>query len=71
MRYFRWWAQTRALDGDGLVYIIHGWESGLDASPAYDGAYGIPEFDPIPRFAQVRPTGGADIVWEFPCIAVL
>eukprot|EP00041_Stephanoeca_diplocostata_P017071 m.339563 g.339563 ORF g.339563 m.339563 type:complete len:470 (-) comp20584_c0_seq17:969-2378(-) len=55
IRYFRWWAQTRSLDGDGLVYIIHGWESGLDASPAYDGAYDIPDSDPVPRFAQLYP----------------
>lgn len=26
---------------DGLVTVIHGWESGLDASPAYDEAYGV------------------------------
>jgi hypothetical protein len=40
--YFRWWRDTREVDKDGLVAILHGWESGLDASPAYDEAYGLP-----------------------------
>jgi hypothetical protein len=34
-----WWADTRDPENTGLVGIIHGWESGLDASPAYDEAY--------------------------------
>ena len=34
-RYFRWWANTRDLNNDSLVTILHGWESGLDASPMY------------------------------------
>ena len=33
-----WWADSRDVDGNGLVSIIHGWESGMDASPAYDDA---------------------------------
>jgi len=36
--YFDWWRNERDL-GDGLVTIIHNWESGLDASPAYDPAF--------------------------------
>lgn len=28
-----WWQTTRMPDGDDLVTIVHGWESGLDASP--------------------------------------
>lgn len=40
VRYFKWWRRERDL-GDGLVTILHGWESGLDASPAYDGAYSV------------------------------
>lgn len=39
VRYFDWWANTRDVDGNGLVSIIHGWESGLDASPIYDIPY--------------------------------
>jgi hypothetical protein len=39
--YFDWWANERDPDGDGLVSIIHPWESGIDASPLYDPAHGI------------------------------
>jgi hypothetical protein len=39
--YFDWWAAERDPDGDGLVSIIHPWESGIDASPLYDPAHGI------------------------------
>ena len=53
VEYFQWWSTTRDIDGNGLITIIHGccavllfiarhacsWESGLDASPAYDLAY--------------------------------
>jgi len=38
VNYFKWWRANRDL-GDGLVVIIHNWESGLDASPAYDPAF--------------------------------
>lgn len=38
----------RSPDGDNLVCIIHPWESGLDASPVYDPAWGIT--DPQPPF---------------------
>lgn len=36
----RWhrWFQGRRLDGDGLVTIIHPWESGMDNSPRFDSA---------------------------------
>ena len=40
VRYFKWFRHERDL-GDGLVVILHGWESGLDASPAYDQAYSV------------------------------
>lgn len=52
-RYFDWWAATRDVDGNGLVAIIHGWESGIDASPAYDAAYGIT--DPHPSSRNIYP----------------
>jgi len=39
--YWRWWKDTRALSDSGLVSILHGWESGLDASPMYDDAYDV------------------------------
>lgn len=34
--YLEWWATTRDVNGDGLVSILHPWESGLDSSPVYD-----------------------------------
>lgn len=55
VKYFRWWRDNRAVDGDSLVYVIHGWESGLDASPAYDQAYGIPVEIPKPPYALLYP----------------
>jgi len=39
--YFNWWRVTRDVDGDGLVAAIHNWETGLDASPAYDPAFNV------------------------------
>ena len=42
-RYFNWWKENRDVDGSGLVAILHPWESGIDLSPAYDPALGIPE----------------------------
>ena len=41
VKYFDWWRTTRDLDGNGLVTILHPWESGLDLSPAYDSALGV------------------------------
>ncbi|MBN2152018.1 MAG: hypothetical protein JW839_11260 [Candidatus Lokiarchaeota archaeon] len=43
--YFDWWENTRDPDGDGLVSIVHPWESGIDASPVYDPALGVKEQD--------------------------
>jgi hypothetical protein len=40
-RYWRWWGAERNVRGNGLVSVLHGWESGLDASPLYDAAYGL------------------------------
>lgn len=51
--YFDWWRRTRDVAGNGLVAIIHGWESGIDASPAYDHAYGI--YDPYVSYFDVYP----------------
>ncbi|KAI9331029.1 Six-hairpin glycosidase-like protein [Zopfochytrium polystomum] len=36
--YLDWWRNTRDL-GDGLVVTVHPWETGIDASPAYDAAW--------------------------------
>jgi hypothetical protein len=43
LKYYNWWWNERR-NSDGLVTIIHPWESGLDASPAYDPVWG---FTPI------------------------
>jgi hypothetical protein len=40
VNYFTWWRSERDL-GDGLVVAIHNWETGLDASPAYDPAFHV------------------------------
>lgn len=53
VRYFDWWAAHRDVDGNALVVILQGWESGMDASPAYDAAYGITE--PQPTFWRLYP----------------
>lgn len=45
VRFFDWLARVRDPDNDGLVAIIQPDESGLDASPKYDKAMGIP-YDP-------------------------
>jgi hypothetical protein len=55
VRYFDWWARIRDVNHDNLVSIIHGWESGLDASPAYDPAYGIKADNPHPSFWELYP----------------
>ncbi|KAI8608772.1 Six-hairpin glycosidase-like protein [Chytriomyces sp. MP71] len=36
--YLDWWRTTRDL-GDGLVVTVHPWETGIDASPAYDAPW--------------------------------
>jgi hypothetical protein len=42
-RFFNWWKATRDVVNNGLVTIIHPWESGIDLSPAYDPALGVSE----------------------------
>lgn len=41
-RYYGWLTTARDPDGDGLVSVIHPWETGVDASPAFDGLLGWP-----------------------------
>jgi glycogen debranching enzyme len=38
VKFLEWW-QLRDHDNDGLVSIIHPWESGIDASPTYDPVF--------------------------------
>jgi hypothetical protein len=46
IEYHGWWAHERQPDNDGLVVIIHPWESGLDASPMFDEALKVPHDQP-------------------------
>jgi Mannosylglycerate hydrolase MGH1-like glycoside hydrolase domain len=40
VRHHEWVERDRAIDGDGLLWIIQPDESGLDASPKFDSAFG-------------------------------
>lgn len=40
--YHAWFDRRRDPDGDGLICLIHPWESGWDASPRWDRAMGLP-----------------------------
>lgn len=48
VRYQEWWHKERDPDKDGLISIIHPWESGLDASPIYDPVFDFFEY-PVPE----------------------
>ncbi|MFN8498830.1 MAG: trehalase family glycosidase [Anaerolineae bacterium] len=39
--YHAWWLRRRDPDGDNLVSAIHPWETGWDASPAWDAPMGL------------------------------
>lgn len=45
-RYYRWLAEHRDPDGDGLISVISESETGLDYSPAYDAVNGYRYGDP-------------------------
>jgi len=55
VKYFDWWRTTRDVDNDYLISIFHGWESGLDASPIYDLAYGIHPSNTHPTYLELYP----------------
>lgn len=55
VRYLDWWRTTRDANGDYLVSIFHGWESGLDSSPIYDPSYGLPPEITHPKWAELYP----------------
>ena len=42
-KYYRWLAENRDFDGDGLLSIISPFESGMDWKPTYDPVVGFPE----------------------------
>jgi hypothetical protein len=48
VKYWDWWRTTRDIDGDGLVTILHPWESGIDISPAYDAAWHVENVSDLP-----------------------
>ena len=50
VKYLEWW-EGRDHDRDGLVSIIHPWESGMDASPTYDPVFRLKD----PRWHDVYP----------------
>lgn len=72
--YFDWWREERdeGVDNDGLVTIVHGWESGLDASPALDPAYKVyvtevnqTSFQSLyPRFVELIATYNFAFRWD-------
>jgi hypothetical protein len=49
VRHHEWVEQERSLDGDGLLWLIQPDESGLDASPKFDSAFGW-RADGLPGF---------------------
>lgn len=54
VRFFDWLARVRDQDHDDLVAIIQPDESGLDASPKYDGLMGIPIDPPDETLPALR-----------------
>lgn len=54
VRFFDWLSRVRDQDGDGLVAIIQPDESGLDASPKYDGPMDIPSDPPTETLPALR-----------------
>jgi hypothetical protein len=59
-KYYMWWLHRRDLDGDGLVSIIHPWESGLDASPLYDDVHRYNRAHRVRRDPDAWTSWGAD-----------
>ncbi len=54
LRFVRWLQRVRDQDNDGLVAIIQPDESGLDASPKYDAAMGVPSQPPEETLPALR-----------------
>jgi len=56
----RWLAQSRDPSEDGLITLYHGWESGMDNSPRWDGPYSrVHVGDDLPPY-QRRDTSVVD-----------
>ncbi|MBI5201056.1 MAG: hypothetical protein HY925_05675 [Elusimicrobia bacterium] len=56
LSFFRWLDEMRDLDRDGLISIVQPDESGLDCSPKFDAAMGIPP-EPRSGIAPALKTG--------------
>lgn len=52
LAWHRWLATARDPDGIGLVEIHHGWESGFDNSPRWDGPYSRVVAGPVPPYTR-------------------
>jgi glucosylglycerate hydrolase len=61
LAWHRWLARVRDPDRVGLVEIHHGWESGFDNSPRWDGPYSRVRPGAVPPFARrdTRHVGSA------------
>lgn len=68
-RYYDWLA-GRDWDGDGLLTIVQPFESGLDASPQYDGALGISRFSASGHLLRSMASTAhySALAWEVPRI---
>jgi len=68
--YYDWWENWRDPDGDGLVSIVHPWESGIDASPIYDPALRVKEQDQgkfwktYPKFLLIQKDYRQKAKWD-------
>lgn len=53
LAWHRFLARSRTDPGSGLLVIYHGWESGLDNSPRWDGPYGRVQVGPdLPAYTR-------------------
>ncbi|WP_281689966.1 glucosylglycerate hydrolase [Pseudonocardia thermophila] len=61
LAWHRWLATARDPEGVGLVEIHHGWESGFDNSPRWDGPYSRVVPGPVPPFERRDTAHVADL----------
>lgn len=60
MRWHRWLALARDPTGSGRVTLYHGWESGMDNSPRWDGPYANVVPGAVPAFLRADTAVVAD-----------
>ncbi|UKA64545.1 MGH1-like glycoside hydrolase domain-containing protein [Arthrobacter sp. FW306-04-A] len=61
LAWHRWLAEVRDPEGVGLIEIHHGWESGFDNSPRWDGPYARVQPGPVPAFTRRDTLHVADV----------